>query len=97
MAVPELAAAAAATAKGECDGAGSAFGWDSHPVSAAVTQISAERRGSVSSPLFCSVGCHSSSLASLPMARVSLTHGSVQKANFSFADISEKSELALAA
>lgn len=52
--------------KGECDGAGSAFGWDSHPVSAAVTQSSADRRGSVSSPLSYSVGCHSSSLHPYP-------------------------------
>lgn len=51
--------------KGECDGAGSASGRDSHPVSAAMSHIT-DRRGSVCSPLSYSVWCHSSFLHPYP-------------------------------
>lgn len=61
MTVTELAAVAAAMERVSMYGAADAPGWDSHPVSAALSHISADRRGSVSSPLS-SVWCHSSSL-----------------------------------
>lgn len=81
--------------KSECGGAGSVPGWDSHPASAAMLhQCRQERICDLSIVLLNLVPLLLP--ASLPIPRASLTHGSVQKAKFNFADITEKPESALA-
>lgn len=95
MTVPGLVAVAAVT-ESVSDGAGSVPGWDSHPDSAAMSHQCRQER-------ICDLSIVLLSLlplllpASLPMPRVSLSHGSGQKAKFNFADITGKPEPALAA
>lgn len=93
MTITGLAAVGAATERvstlSTC-GAAAAAGGDPCPGSAAMSLVSADKRGAA--PLLLLLPA-----LSLPMARVSCSHGSVQKAKFNFPGITEEPEPALTA